>query len=63
MIARAQERGEIDGSDVDRVHMAVLVVVQGLATMAVSGMAGDRSPEVLVTGTVRTLVDGLRPRP
>jgi AcrR family transcriptional regulator len=62
LIARAQERGEIDGSDVDRVHMAVLVVVQGLATLAVSGMAGHRSPEVLVTGTVRTLVEGLRPR-
>jgi len=37
-------------------------VLQGLTTIVLGGLEGDRSTEDLVTGTVLTLVEGLRPR-
>jgi hypothetical protein len=42
--------------------MALLAVTQGLATVILGRMAGDRPPDQLITGTIRTLLDGLRPR-
>jgi hypothetical protein len=42
--------------------MAILAVTQGLATVILGGMAGDRPADQLITGTIRTLLDGLRPR-
>jgi AcrR family transcriptional regulator len=62
LIEQAQARGEIDGSDTDRVAMSILAVLQGLATLVLGEMAGDRPVDQLVTGTIRTLLDGLRPR-
>jgi AcrR family transcriptional regulator len=66
MIAQAQQAGEIDGgpgeADRDRVAMAIFATVQGLAALVTSGMSGDRPVAELVAGTVRTLLDGLRPR-
>jgi len=66
MIARARLDGEIAGgadeADHDRVAMAIFATLQGLAALITSGMSGDRPVDALVTSTIRTLVDGLRPR-
>jgi AcrR family transcriptional regulator len=62
LIQGARERGEIDASDPDRADVAILAVLQGLATLTLGPMAGDRPRDALVAGTVRTLVEGLRPR-
>jgi AcrR family transcriptional regulator len=62
LIDRARQRGDIDSSDPDRVAMAILAVLQGLATLVLGRMAGDRPNDELVTGTIQTLVEGLRPR-
>jgi hypothetical protein len=42
--------------------MAIFATLQGLAALITSGMSGDRPVGALITGTIRTLVDGLRPR-
>jgi hypothetical protein len=66
MIAEAQLRGEIGGdsdeTERERIAMAIFATVQGLAALVTSGMSGDRPVDTLVVGTVRTLLDGLRPR-
>ncbi|GAA1703285.1 TetR/AcrR family transcriptional regulator [Fodinicola feengrottensis] len=62
LIEEACKRGQIDDSDRDRVEMAILAVLQGLATLVVGRMAGNRSIDQLVTGTVHALIEGLRPR-
>jgi AcrR family transcriptional regulator len=62
LIAEAQARGDIVASDPDRVAMAVLATLQGLAVLITTGMSGDRPVGPLVSGTIATLVDGLRPR-
>lgn len=65
MIAEAQRAGEITGGaepDSDRVAMAIFATLQGLAALVTSGMSGDRAVPALVGDTIRTLVDGLRPR-
>jgi AcrR family transcriptional regulator len=66
MIAQAQLDGEIDGAadgdEPDRIAMAIFATLQGLAALITSGMSGDRPVGALITGTIRTLVDGLRPR-
>jgi AcrR family transcriptional regulator len=72
MIARAQLDGEIaggtdggggvDGREHERIAMAIFATLQGLAALITSGMGGDRPVDALIAGTIRTLVDGLRPR-
>jgi len=66
MIAEAQLYGEIGGGcdelERERIAMAIFATVQGLAALVTSGMSGDRPLGTLVAGTVRTLLDGLRPR-
>jgi AcrR family transcriptional regulator len=66
VIAEAQLRGEIGGdsdeTQRERIAMAIFATVQGLAALVTSGMSGDRPVDTLVVGTVRTLLDGLRPR-
>ena len=66
MIAEAQLRGEIGGgsdeAERERIAMTIFATVQGLAALVTSGMSGDRPVDTLVAGTVRTLLDGLRPR-
>jgi AcrR family transcriptional regulator len=62
LIEEARKRGQIDDSDRDRVEMTILAVLQGLATLVLGRMAGNRSTDQLVTGTVHTLIEGLRPR-
>jgi AcrR family transcriptional regulator len=62
LIDGARERGEIVGDDPDRVAMAVLATLQGLASIITGGMIAGRSPEAVVAGTVRSLVRGLLPR-
>jgi hypothetical protein len=42
--------------------MAVLATLQGPAVLITTGMSGDRPVGPLVSGTIATLVDGLRPR-
>ncbi|GAA4573147.1 TetR/AcrR family transcriptional regulator [Planotetraspora kaengkrachanensis] len=61
LIAGAQAAGEIDGADPDRVAMALLATIQGLAAIITGGMIGDRSADVVVSGTVETLLRGLAP--
>jgi hypothetical protein len=43
--------------------MAIFATLQGLAALITSGMSGDRPVDALVSATIETLVDGLRPRP
>ena len=62
LVADAQASGEIAGDDPDRVALAVLALVYGLATMVANDMAGSADPGRLVHGTVQTLVAGLLPR-
>ena len=62
LIAEAQASGEVVASDPDRVAMAVLATLQGLAVLITTGMSGDRPVGPLVSGTIETLVHGLRPR-
>jgi len=62
MITKAQLDGEITGGDSDRVAMAIFATLQGLAALVTGGMSGDRPVPALVGDTIRTLVDGLRPR-
>jgi AcrR family transcriptional regulator len=62
LIADAQAEGEIDGADPDRVAMAVLATLQGLAALITSGMIGDRAVDTVITGTIETLLNGLRRR-
>jgi AcrR family transcriptional regulator len=62
MIADAQARGELAGGDHDRVAMAIFATLQGLAALITSGMSGDRPVDALISATVETLVEGLRPR-
>jgi AcrR family transcriptional regulator len=62
MILEALRAGEIV-DDFERVSMAVLATIQGLATIIGSGMIGDRSPETVIAGTIDTLVAGLRAGP
>jgi hypothetical protein len=62
MIADAQVDGIIDDSDPDRIAMAVLATLHGLAVIVTAGMIGDREVETVVAGTIRTLISGLRPQ-
>jgi AcrR family transcriptional regulator len=62
LISDAQAAGEIDSEDPDRVAMALLATLQGLATLVTARMVGDRPLDAVVSGTIRTLLDGLRPR-
>ncbi|GII51736.1 putative TetR-family transcriptional regulator [Planotetraspora thailandica] len=63
LIAAGQADGEIDGEDPDRVAMALLATIQGLAAVITGGKIGDRPVDSVVTGTIETLLRGLRPRP
>jgi AcrR family transcriptional regulator len=63
LIANAQTSGEIIAGDPDRVAMAVLAALQGLAWVATSGTIGDRAVDEVVAGTIETLIFGLKPRP
>ncbi|HEY2315962.1 MAG TPA: TetR-like C-terminal domain-containing protein [Streptosporangiaceae bacterium] len=62
LIAKAIDRGEIAGDDPDRVAMAVLATLHGLAAITAGGMTGERPVDSVVCGTIRTLINGLRPR-
>ncbi|HEX4658654.1 MAG TPA: TetR/AcrR family transcriptional regulator [Streptosporangiaceae bacterium] len=62
LIAEAIDRGEIASDDPDRIAMAVLATLQGLAAITASGMTGERPVDTVVSGTIRTLIHGLRPR-
>jgi hypothetical protein len=61
LIADAHARGDIADQDHDRVAMAVLATLQGLASVITGGMIADRQPGTVVAGTIHTLVNGLRP--
>jgi len=62
LIAAARATGEIDSDDPDRTAMAVLAMLQGLASLVTSGMLGNREIDVVVSGAIHTLTEGLRPR-
>lgn len=63
LIAHAQADGEIVADNRDRVAMAVLATLQGLAWLANSSVIGDRPIDSVVAETIETLTDGLRPTP
>lgn len=60
LIADALADGEILTDDPDRVAMAVLATLQGLAAIITSGMIGGRSADSVIAGTIETLICGLR---
>jgi AcrR family transcriptional regulator len=60
MIADAQADGTIDGADPDRVAMAVLVTLHGLAVTVQAAMIGERPIDSVIAGTIQTLVKGLQ---
>lgn len=62
MITTARDRGDLIAGDPDRVAMTIFAMVQGLAALITSGMHDGRDVDHLVTGTVDTLMHGLRPR-
>jgi AcrR family transcriptional regulator len=61
MIVAAEADGDVVGEH-DRIAVAILATLQGLAALITSGMCGERDPEQLVYATMTTLLDGLRPR-
>lgn len=62
LIADARRRGDIVDTNPDRVSMAVLAMLQGLAVLVTTGMSGEQSLDTLVSESIEVLVDGLRPR-
>jgi AcrR family transcriptional regulator len=62
LLAEARASGAIDDDTTGRVDMTVLAVLQGLAVLATTGMSGGRPLDTLVSETISTLVEGLRPR-
>ena len=63
LIADAQANGDIVADDPDRVAIAVLATLQGLAWLANSSVIGDRPIDTVVAETIETLTNGLRPTP
>jgi AcrR family transcriptional regulator len=63
LIADAQASGEIVADDPDRVAIAVLATLQGLAWLANSSIVGDRPIDRVVAETIQTLTHGLTPTP
>ena len=63
LIADAQSNGDIAADDPDRVAMAVLATLQGLAWLANSSVIGDRPIDTVVAQTIETLTNGLQPTP
>jgi Tetracyclin repressor-like, C-terminal domain len=63
LIADAHSDGEIAAEDPDRIAMAVLATLQGLAWLANSSVIGDRPIDIVVAETIETLTNGLRPIP
>jgi AcrR family transcriptional regulator len=63
LIADAQANGDIVADDPDRVAMAVLATLQGLAWLANSSIIGDRPIDTVVAETIETLTNGLQPTP
>jgi AcrR family transcriptional regulator len=62
LLADARRVGDIVDADTDRVSMAVLAMLQGLAVLVTTGMSGERSVDTLVADSIEALVEGLRPR-
>jgi AcrR family transcriptional regulator len=62
LIQDARSSGNIVDTDLDRVSMAVLAMLQGLAVLVTTGMSGDRPLDTLVSDSIEVLVNGLRPR-
>ena len=62
LIADAFAAGEIADPDPDRVAMAVLATIHGLASIVINDMIGDRSVGTVVDGTIATLIHGLAGR-
>jgi AcrR family transcriptional regulator len=63
LIADALASGDITSDDPDRVAMAVLATLQGLAAVITSGMIGDRPVNTVIIGTIDTLIHGLHGTP
>lgn len=63
LILRGQRSGEVVPGEPERVALAAFATLQGLASMASTGMLGEAIPlDDAVTATVERLVLGLQPR-
>jgi AcrR family transcriptional regulator len=62
LLRQAAASGDIAVEGADACNMAVLAMLQGLSVLAGRGLAGTKPTSELVAGTIRTLVDGMRPR-
>jgi hypothetical protein len=62
LIATARAAREITSDDPDGTAMAVFAMLNGLASLVTSGMLGNRKVDVVISGAVHALVEGLRPR-
>jgi AcrR family transcriptional regulator len=63
LIADAQSNGDIAADDPDRIGIAVLATLQGLAWVANSSVIEDRPIDTVVAQTIETLTNGLKPTP
>jgi AcrR family transcriptional regulator len=62
LVAKAQAAGEVVGDSPDRVATVLFAALQGLVSMANSGMIETASMDDAVTDTINGLLSGLRPR-
>ncbi|WP_413810679.1 TetR/AcrR family transcriptional regulator [Streptomyces sp. OE57] len=60
LLAQARAQGDIDPDTTGRVDMTILALLQGLTLLATAGTHDDLPLDALVTGSVATLLDGLR---
>lgn len=58
-----QANRELIAEDPDRIEIAVLATLQGLAWLANSSVTGDRGIDTVVAQTIETPTNGLKPTP
>ncbi|MDL4817347.1 TetR/AcrR family transcriptional regulator [Actinomadura opuntiae] len=63
VIVQAQQRGELVAGDPQRIGMAVIASLQGLAGLVGAGFAASETADGLLDETIHHLLHGLRPRP
>lgn len=62
LIVEAQRRGEVVPGDPQRIGMAAMAAIQGLATFVGSGFLGEEATDELLDEAISHLSRGLRPR-
>lgn len=62
LVADAQDAGEVVSGDPERVATVLFAALQGLVSMANSGLLEDANIDDVVSATIDGLMDGLSPR-